>query len=301
MQIIEINSNIIAFYFGAEAEPECHYADSPVENDWVVGACHSLGVASYVVHNGDSCLVFDTLCSPEQANIIKTYMENLGIRKFTVVLSHWHLHHVGGNALYKGYNIIATRKTRDTLQQLKPEIEAGTSSWGPPAINNLCLPDIVFDDNLSVFIHDLEVQLHSFNIHSSDSLCAYIPQFKALLAADMVEDTIPFISDPKHVGEHIQNYAKLLELDIRTILPNHCRLEALKKGGYSKSLIESSCFYLSKLCGTIKANPSAKVLDLKTFMSEYLNAGQITFWPPYERIHENNVQKMRHALIIAKF
>ena len=47
--------------------------------------------------------------------------------------------------------------------------------------------------------------------------------------------------------------------------------------------------------------PSAKVLDLKTFMSEYLNAGQITFWPPYERIHENNVQKMRHALIIAKF
>ena len=322
MQKIEINSNITAFYFGAEGEPEYHYADSPVDNDWVVGACYSLGVASYVIHSGDSCLVFDTLCSPEQANIIKSYLEkNLGITKFTVVLSHWHLHHIGGNELYKDYNIVATRKTRQYLQDLKCEIEAGTSSWGPPAIERVRLPNIVFDDNLSIFIGNLEVQLRSFNIHSDDSLCIYIPQFKMLLAGDMVEDTIPFISNPNDVCTHLQNYAKLSELDIAVILPNHCRLQALKKGGYSKGLIESSCYYLKKLSEAIKADCSPKVgpgvgpeggqevspkvgpeecpelcadvLDLKTLMSAYLNTGQITFWPPYERIHKNNIQKMK--------
>ena len=294
MQKININSNIVAFYFGAEADPERHYANSPVENDWVVGACHSLGVASYAVYSGNSCLIFDTLCSPEQANIIKEYMENeLGITKFTVILSHWHLHHIGGNELYKAYNIIATKKTRQWLQKLKPQIEAGTSSWGLPGIEKVRLPDIVFENTLSIFINNLEVQLYSFNIHSEDGLCAYIPQYKALLAGDMVEDTIPFISDPQDVENHVQNYPKLGELDIDIILPNHCRLQALKNGGYNRSLMESSCYYLSRLSKILESDFNAQVPELKSFMSKYLNAGQISFWPPYERIHKNNIQKMR--------
>ena len=295
MQIININSNITAFYFGAEAVPEQDYANSVVENDWVVGACFSLGVASYAIHNASACIVFDTLCSPEQASLIKTHLENtLGITKFTVVLSHWHLHHIGGNALYKHYNIVATRKTREILLQYKPQIEAGTSSWGPPAIASVCLPNLVFDHNLSIYLDNLEVQLHSFHIHSQDSLCAYIPKFKMLLAGDMVEDTAPFITNPEAVPTHIQNYDHLRNLDIAKILPNHCRFQALQNGGYCPSLIESSCYYLKNIYNRLKNNPDASIPDLRTFLREFLDAGQIHYWPPYERIHNSNIEKMRN-------
>lgn len=292
MKVTQINSNISAFYYGADSSPENPGVGS--EDDWVYGACHSLGVASYAIHSGDSCIVFDTLCSPEQAGEIKSHLQTaLGITKFTVVNSHWHLHHIGGNELYKGCNIIGTRKTRVELVEQKALIEAGTSSWGPPAIAAVRPPDIVFDSELSVFLDDLEVRLLAVNIHSEDSLCAFLPASGALLASDMVEDTVPFITDPQTIPAHVKNYGRLRELNIKTILPNHCRLRALENGGYPPEIIESSAYYLDSLYKLLTVDPDAEVPDVKTFMAKYLAGGLITYWPPYERVHNGNVRKLR--------
>ena len=294
MQIIEINPNITAFYFGAETNPENLDTTAPGKDDWVDGACHTLGVACYAIHNADSCIVFDTLCSPDQANEIKVLLEQkLGFKKFIVVNSHWHLHHIGGNELYKDSCIVGTRKTRAQLLSQKAEIESGTSSWGPPAIECVRPPDIVFDDNLSIFLDDLEVLLISINIHSQDSLCAYIPKYKILLASDMVEDTIPFVTDPGDIPDHLRNYDQLRGMDIEKMLPNHCRLKPLQQGGYAADLIESSAYYLKNLYEQVKADLDAQIPDLKTFMREYLKNGTVTYWHPYEHIHENNIEKVK--------
>lgn len=292
MKVIQINPNISAFYYGGESAA----ANSPAgsEDDWVYGACHSLGVAAYAVYNGKACMVFDTLCSPEQAAEVRGHLRTkLGISKFTVVNSHWHLHHIGGNALYEDCNIIGTRKTRAELTEQKALIEAGASSWGPPPIARVRPPDIVFDRELSVFLEDLEVRLLAVNIHSADSLCAFLPACGALLAADMVEDTIPFITDPAAIPAHVENYGRLRELDIKTVLPNHCRLRALENGGYPREIIDCSAYYLDSLYKLLAANPAAAVPDVKSFLAEYLDSGLIAYWPPYERVHKTNVRKLR--------
>lgn len=292
MKVIQINPNIIAFYYGADSAPADAGAGS--EDDWVYGACHSLGVASYAIYSGRTCIVFDTLCSPEQAGEIKSHLQTaLGIEKFTVVNSHWHLHHIGGNELYKDCNIIGTRKTRAELVEQKALIEAGTSSWGPPPIETVRPPDIVFDNELSIFLDDLEVRLLAVNIHSEDSLCAFLPKYGALLAGDMVEDTVPFITDPAAIPAHVKNYDCLCELDIRTVLPNHCRMRALETGGYPREIIESSTYYLAGLYKLLAADVDAEVPDVKSFMSKYLDSGLISYWPPYERVHNNNVRKLK--------
>ena len=292
MKVIKINSNIIAFYYGAESAPEGSLAGS--EDDWVYGACHSLGVASYAICSGKACIVFDTLCSPEQAAEIKNHLRAaVGIEKFTVVNSHWHLHHIGGNELYKDCNIIGTRKTRAELIEQKALIEAGASSWGPPPIETVRPPDIVFDTELSVFLDDLEVRLLAVDIHSADSLCAFVPAHKALLAADMVEDTVPFITDPAAIPVHVKNYARLRELGLKTLLPNHCRLRALESGGYPPEIIEASAHYLDSLYKLLAANPDAEVPEVKQFMGKYLDSGLLAYWPPYERVHTTNARKLR--------
>ena len=51
----------------------------------------------------------------------------------------------------------------DLLEQ-KEKIETGTSSWGPPAIEHLLAPNIIFDNELSLFLDDLEVRLYRVNI-----------------------------------------------------------------------------------------------------------------------------------------
>ncbi len=292
MKVIQINPGMLAFYYGADSAAPSPGAGS--EDDWVYGACHSLGVAVYAIYSGRSCIVFDTLCSPQQAGEVKSHLQAvLGIEKFTVVNSHWHLHHIGGNELYKDCNIIGTRKTRAELVAQKALIETGTSSWGPPSIETVRPPDIVFDTGLSVFLDDLEVRLMAVNIHSEDSLCAFLPAYGALLAADMVEDTVPFITDPKAIPAHVKNYGRLRELDLKTILPNHCRLRALENGGYPREIIEASAHYLDSLYKLLATDPDAEVPDVKSFMAQYLDSGLLSYWPPYERVHNTNVRKLR--------
>ena len=228
----------------------------------------------------------------------QSYLElNLGITNFTVVVSHWHLHHIGGNYLYKDCNIIGTRKTRQILLEQKEKIETGTSSWGPPAIEHLLAPNIIFDNELSLFLDDLEVRLYRVNIHSEDSLCAYIPKYKALLAGDMLEDPIPFITDPQTIVQQVENYDLLRKMDIDVILPNHCRLSTLSQGGYAKDLIESSAFYLHTLNQMLCITPDAAIPNLKLFMQNYFSANTISYWPAYERVHQKNIEKIKNSCL----
>ena len=289
MKILNVHPNITAFYFGADSPAP---ASDSAAIDWVNDACLNLGVACYAIHKDGECIVVDTLCSVEQAEQVKSALaRQFNISKFTVVLSHWHLHHIGGNALYKDHTIIATSATRDYLARLTPEIESGTSSWGPPGIPEVYLPNVVFRDTLELYISDIEVKLNRVNIHSDDSLYLYLPSLKMLIAGDMVEDTIPFISNPEAINEHIDNYQQLSRLDVQTILPNHCRLEALLKGGYPKEIIDSSCYYLTAMRKLIACKASY-FPGVEELMRDYIEKGVVAYWPPYEKVHLGNIDKL---------
>lgn len=296
MQIYQINSNLTAFYFKGDTEPENPVLKNPPAGEnWEV-TCDRLGVAGYAIHSGQSAVVYDTLCSPEQAGKIKSYLEKtLGIVKFTVVLSHWHLDHVGGNELYKDCNIVACRQTRQELAQRRSAIEAG-SLWGAPPIKPLRLPDVVFDECMSIYLDDLEIKLCNFNIHSEDSVAAYIPCYKILLAGDMLEDSAPYITNPEAITTHLKNYELLRGMDIERILPNHGRSAVIKSGGYSKELIDSAIYYLGKLRELLRQDNNRAIEDLRVFAAPYLDKGVLHYWEPYEAVHQVNIEVLRSFL-----
>lgn len=293
MQIYQLNPNLMAFYFKGDTEPDNPaLKNPPAEENWEI-TCDRLGVAGYVIYSGDSAIVYDTLCSPAQAGEIKSYLEKkLGITKFTVVLSHWHLDHVGGNALYGQSNIVASRKTRQSLAQHKAAIETA-ALWGQPPIRPLCLPDIVFDDSMSIYVGDLEARLVNFNIHSEDGVAVYIPAHKILLAGDMLEDTVSFVTNPEASLVHIENYKRMRDMDIERILPNHGRSAVIKAGGYSKELIDSTIYYLTALREELSRDSDCAVADLKTVMAPYLEKGVVHYWEPYEDVHRDNIERVR--------
>ncbi len=293
MEAYELNPNLTAFYFDGDTDPANEFAAARAGENWAQGTCAALGVAVYAVHKGRSALVYDTLCSPEQALEVKAYLEaKLGIAKFTVALSHWHLDHVGGNDLYRDFNIAACRKTREALILHREGIEAG-SLWGEPPINPLRLPDIVFENSLSIYLDDLEVTLHNFNIHSEDSVCVYIPEYKILLPGDMLEDSAPYVTNPEGIPAHLENFARLRALAVERILPNHGRSAVIKSGGYSTALIDSAAEYLGELHGRLSADADAALPDLRTFAAKRFSTGTIHYWPPYEAVHEGNIERVR--------
>lgn len=290
IDVVEINDHILAFYDGRDISSDPPLADNYV--NWVYWGAMDLGVCTYAIYQGDTALVYDTMPTMEQAAWIRKYLENKGIQKFIVVLSHWHKDHIAGNEVYEDSDIIAVRKTRQTMFEVKDKLEDGTQA-GPPAINPVILPNILFDDRLDVYVGDILVELHHFDIHSPDGDLIYLPADKILFSGDTLEDTVTYVTNPEDFPTHIAEMKRLRSMDFESIYPNHGSLDKIKNGGYDKTFIDSTINYISKLVKHSKDKDFLKAnADLKTFIKDDLDKSWVIYFPAYDEVHANNLQKV---------
>jgi cyclase len=282
LRILHPAEGILAFYDGRIDG----YRFSP-EPNWVDDGALSLGIASYAIVEGDEALVYDTHISVEHARFIRKTLETMGVLKFTVVLSHWHLDHVAGTAAFADCEIIANRRTTGHLESRKAAIEAGTLE-GPPAIAPLIPPTRLFDGHLSLRIGNRVVDLIELNIHSDDATVLWLPEQRLLLAGDTLEDTVTYVGEPEHFDRHLMDLQRLAALDPLSILPNHGDPETIAGGGYAKTLIAATADYIRALQRAAD-EPAMRERTLKEFAAAQLEAGWIRYFAPYEDVHRNNM------------
>ncbi len=106
---IEINDHTLAFYAGRDWT---RIRDEP---NWLDDGAMKLGIATYAIYKNNKAVIYDTFADIRQAMWVRNHLENVGIKQFTVVLSHWHLDHIAGNEVYKDCNIISNALTRELL------------------------------------------------------------------------------------------------------------------------------------------------------------------------------------------
>src|SRR5205823_1481835 len=148
-------------------------------------------------------IVYDTHVSLDHARAVRLALEQLGVTRFQVVLSHWHLDHVAGTEIFKGSPVIANARTAHHLSSQREAIEAGTSS-GPPGIKPLVLPTETFSGARRLEWGGEPVVLMEFNIHSDDGTVLFLPERGILLAGDTLEDTVTYVNDPQDFAIHLQ-------------------------------------------------------------------------------------------------
>ena len=282
LRILHPADGIVAFYDGRVDG----YRFAP-EPNWVDDGALSLGIASYALVAGDEALIYDTHVSVPYAQLIRDSLEASGVRKFTVVLSHWHLDHVAGTAAFTDCEIIANRRTMQHLTRHKAAIEAGTHH-GLPAIDPLILPTRLFDGLMQVRLGDRDIELIELNIHSDDATVVWLPQSRILLAGDTLEDTVTYVGEPENFDRHLEDLEKLWALDPAFILPNHGDPDVIAAGGYSKMLIRATQDYVGALQRAVD-DPAIQSLPLRELMAPQIEAGWIRYFEPYEEIHRNNV------------
>ncbi|AUX40527.1 MBL fold metallo-hydrolase [Sorangium cellulosum] len=284
MLVKDLNDHLILFFDGRN--PDARRLTP--EWNWQDDAAMNLGIATYAIHRGDEALVYDTFTSPDQARRVRAHLEGRGVRRFTVVNSHWHLDHVGGNAAYQDAAIVACALTRDHLAKQRAEIESGTL-WGPPAIQPLALPTRTFEGRLDLDVGGIRVELHQVNIHSKDSTVLYLPADKALLAGDTLEDTLTYMVEIEGLADHVANLRKLREMDIEAIFPNHGDPAVIQGGGYGKTLIDATIGYITRMVR--RAHDEG---CLNGTMEEYVQASAAKGWihpfAPYRDVHQQNLK-----------
>lgn len=283
MRVLRPDPRIYAFFDGRE---EGHrFADAA---NWVDEGALSLGIASYAVVDGDEALIYDTHVSVDHARFVRTTLEREGVRKFTVLLSHWHLDHVAGTETFADCEVLAGRRTAERLTRHRRAIEEGTHH-GPPGIDPLILPTRILEGRSSLAIGRLSLELIPVDIHSADATVVWLPQPRILLAGDTLEDTLTFVTEPEHLAAHLGDLDRLRALAPARILPNHGHPDVIARGGYSDGLIRATQHYVGLLLRA-RTEPQLRTAALRELLARPLEAGWITYFPPYEAVHRANVE-----------
>ena len=89
LRVLEPAAGIYAYYDGRVAGQR--FAPGP---NWVDEGAIELGIATFALVAGGEALVYDTHVSPAHGQAIRAHLEGLGVTRFTLVYSHWHLDHV---------------------------------------------------------------------------------------------------------------------------------------------------------------------------------------------------------------
>ncbi|MDG2176722.1 MAG: hypothetical protein P8M72_11415 [Gammaproteobacteria bacterium] len=286
--VIQINDHVIGFYFGRELTGPSGYEE--MEFAWVNAGAWDLGVINYVVYQDDMAIVFDTSTLPEGGMWEKNYLSTeLGIKQFSVVLSHWHLDHIAGLIAYSDSPVYALDRTDSFIRKNRELIETG-QLWGPPEIP-LVLPTDIFEKTLELQVGEITVKFENFNIHSQDSVAMYIPEDKALYPGGMLEDTITYISEPSDIPIHLTGLKELQSLSIDVIYPNHGNHVKISAAGYSKALISSVIEYDMNMLKFVHES-SYLNMTIEDMIPNALSSGVVSIWANYRPVHASNLSVM---------
>jgi glyoxylase-like metal-dependent hydrolase (beta-lactamase superfamily II) len=286
LTVLDLDENLLGFYDGRVPGAR-YYSDQP---NWLDDGGYALGICSYAVFKGNAAIVYDTHLSLDHARAIRQILEARGARDIRVVLSHWHLDHVAGNAAFADCEIIACAETRRLLLENGPEIEAGTLD-GLPAIAPLVMPTTTFGDGLVLDCNGMTVELKPADVHSRDGVALYLPHVGTLLAGDTLEDTITYVDEPDRLVQHLDGLADMATWRFERILPNHGSKERIAGGGYGPGLIDATRIYVERLLRAIEDEHLA-TLGLAAFLAEPLAEGSVEYFEPYEAVHRANIAKV---------
>lgn len=283
IKVHALTDYLLAFYAGRD--PAHRSAETW---NWFDDSAMKLGIATYVIHRGNEAIVYDTFASIEQARWMRQYLEAMGIAKFTVVYSHWHLDHIAGDAVFADCDVIATRLTAEAIAQRKAAIEDGTL-WGPPAIQSIRVPNIIFDDRHTLTIGDITLQLRLRNIHSADGCVILIPRDKILLAGDTLEDPLTYMIEVENLPQHIADLTAMRGWDIERIYPNHGDPDVIAGGGYDKSLIDATIDYVAAM---LAKSHDADYLagSMEAYVGHLAARGWVNPFEPYRDVHAQNLK-----------
>jgi len=285
LRVLEPHPNVLAFYDGRV--PGHRFAEGP---NWVDDGALSLGIASYALVDGADALVYDTHVSLEHASFVRRTLAARGVRNLTVVLSHWHLDHIAGNAVFADCEIIACARTAAHLERHRAAIETGTSD-GPPAIDPLVMSTRTFEGRSSLSVGSLAVDLLEFDIHSDDATVLWLAKDRLLLAGDTLEDTVTYVAEAENLAQHLPELDRMAALGPLRILPNHGSPDRIAEGGYGADLIPATARYVRALLA-MRDDGALRATPLRDLLAADLAAGTLTYYAGYEPVHAANVAKV---------
>ena len=146
--------------------------------------------------------------------------------------THPHGDHVFGNQVFADSTIIAQRGVREAMLATGGEMVAASKQNPQMAALvgdiTITLPTVLFQDTLTVFVGEIEVQLLHFGVaHSPTDSVAWLPQSRTLFTGDLLfNDLVPAMPPGGNLSNWIQNLERLERLEAQHVIPGHGPIQA---------------------------------------------------------------------------
>lgn len=287
LRILEPCKGVFA-YFDGRLNGKRIFSDKP---NWIDDGAYALGLASFAVVEGNAAVVYDAHLSVPHGEVIRKHLEGLGVRNFRLVLSHHHIDHVSGNEAFKDCEIIAHKLTAEAMVRDKPALESATYD-GPPAINPLIMPTTTFEGTKVLELGKRRLTLLHLDVHSLDGVGLMLEDERVLFAGDTVEDMITYVAEPERLEIHFSDLDRMAKLGIKRLLPCHGDADWIARGGYEPTLITATERYMQRILEQAPKDPGTDPM-LAEFVKPEIEAGWISWYPPYEVVHKRNMAVLR--------
>ena len=178
-------------------------------------------VTAGVVLTSAGAVLIDTLLYPEETLRIRRFVEEgLGASIRFVINTHFHADHSAGTCFFPDAQVIAHRLCREMLdtrgREALARIKVNASEFEPV---ELILPNITFEDQMTLEFANTTLTLRSSPGHSPDSIVCLVEQEEVLFAADTVMP-IPYFVDGEFEAFE-RSLTRLLGGEFENIVQGH--------------------------------------------------------------------------------
>ena len=181
-----------------------------------------------LISQGGSVLVVDSgIAGTEATPLRAAAQERQKDGPLYLFNTHPHGDHVYGNQIFADGPIIAHEGVRNSLVAHGEQVLAGWRQNPQMAalLSEVVItpPTLTFQDQITLFIGDIEVQLlYLARAHSPSDSVAWLPQSRTLFAGDLLFNAIvPALPPGGSVTNWIQALEKLEALDVQHAIPGH--------------------------------------------------------------------------------
>ena len=247
-------------------------------------------VTAGVVITSAGAVLIDTLLYPEESLRIKRFVESgLGCSVAYVINTHFHADHTTGTCFFPDAQVVAHSRCRALLETRGREglrhLKASSPDFNKV---RLVLPNIVFDEQITLRVGTTTFALWSSPGHSPDSIVCLVEDDNILFAADTVMP-IPYFVDG-NFDDFRRSLQRLRNETYENIVQGHGDI-ILRGEAHEK--LDSDLEYLQKLDEAVTQSVNAGLTDAaKQVSAEECGKSNVLLNGVVRQLHQRNVQCM---------
>jgi cyclase len=264
------------------------------ENIFVFRSDQYVQVTAGVIITSMGAVLIDTLLYPEESLKIKRFVEErLSTTVRYVINTHFHADHTTGTCFFPDAQVISHRLCRELLDTRGRESLKKMQATSPEfELVELELPNIVFDDEITLTVGNTTFLLWSSPGHSPDSIACLVQDANVLFAADTVMP-VPYFVDGDFV-DFTKSLERLQNRPFENIIQGHG--EVVLRGEVIEK-IESDLAYLKILESIVEKALSDNIDNIEDHIPiEDCGKSHILLNGAVRQLHRQNVITLTNQL-----